>query len=324
MRITLFYLLLFSSICSYADQPTPQKTNDEKVNSYTPFYSGTLLAFFSQNVSPGLFDIEPYFFQTTISGFYSNNWSFEKTKPTHDLAATFYLETGITKYVDITLLLNAIYNQYSHFHSLLYQDMQAYLGFQILTDTKGTWIPDVRILVGENFPTGTYQDLDPAKSYSDSSGVGAYSTNFTFVTKKIFYTDPKHPFNICLNLQYFLSNKTNVKGYNVYGGTFDTKGTISPGNGYMVNLSGEFSFTQNLVIGTDIHYLHQNKSTFSGNSGTQNPFVGAYSYDQLSIAPCLEYNFTINFGIFFASWFTVAGRNSDRFITNSISAYWVF
>lgn len=144
------------------------------------------------------------------------------------------------------------------------------------------------------------------------------------MTAKKFYCFPKHPFNLNFNLEYTLSNKTNVKGCNLYGGATDTKGTISPGSEYMLNLSIEYSLTQNWVVGTDIHYLHQNKSTFSGKPGITNPLVGLPSSDQFSLAPCLEYNYNDNFGLFIASWFTVAGRNSTMFISNTISVDYTF
>lgn len=309
----LSLLAFFSSVYLYADP-----------SSYTPIYSGTLLAFYSENISPGQLEVEPYLYQTSISGSYTQNWSFQKSKPIHELAFSLFFETGITKWLDFSLMLNTTYNQIGNLHTPLCSDTQAYLGFQVLTDIKGSWVPDIRLLLGENFPTGKYQHLNPQKQLSDSSGSGAYETSFIFVTKKIFYTFPKHPFNICLNLAYTLLNKTNVKGYNIYGGTFDTKGKILQGAQYMVDLATEYSITQNFVIGTDIHYIHQNRSTFSGNSGDANPFVGFPSSDQLSLAPCLEYNYNNNFGIFGGSWFTVAGKNSYKFITNIITVYWVF
>lgn len=314
LRSLLLSSAILSSTYSYAAETT----------SYTPFYSGTLLAFFSENIAPKQLLIEPFFYQTTLPGTYNQNWSFQKTKPVHELSLSLLLETGITKSIDFTLFLNATYNQIGNLHSLLYQDTQAYLGFQALLDKKGSWTPDVRFLIGENFPTGSYEQLNPPKQLSDSSGSGAYETSFILVTAKRFYCFPKHPFNVNLNFAYTLANKTNVKGYNLYGGATDTKGTISPGSEYLFNLSIEYSLTQNWVIGTDVHYLHQNKSTFSGTLGIINPFVGDPSSDQVSVAPCLEYNYSANFGLFIASWFTVAGRNSDKFISNAISAYWIF
>ncbi|MES2200326.1 MAG: hypothetical protein V4489_09205 [Chlamydiota bacterium] len=325
MHSKLRPLLLFSSILSSSysysieiDSPPSKDT------SYTPLYAGSLLAFFSENAAPGQWEIEPYLYQTTLPGIYDQNWSFQKEKSTHELSVSLLLETGITSYLDVTLFMGSTYSQMGNQHTFLYQDTQVYLGFQVLHDTKNSWIPDLRFLVGENFPTGKYQHLIPEKQLSDNSGSGAYETSFFFVVAKTFYCSPKHPFNINFNFEYILPCKTNVKGYNLYGGGSDTRGTISPGKEYMLNLAIEYSLTQNWVIGTDIHYVHQNKSTFSGNPGVINPFIGLPSSDQISLAPCLQYNFNANFGLFIASWFTVAGRNSDKFINNTLSAYWVF
>lgn len=287
-----------------------------------------MLAFFSTNVDPGKLCIEPYLFQTTQSGFYNQNGSFKNQKTIHDLSTSLLLETGITSWLDITLFLTTSYNQIGHLHTPLYGDTQAYLGVQLLRDEKNSWIPDVRLLFGEFFPTGKYQHLNPKKQQSDSSGSGSYETAFVFVTRKIFYNFPKHPFNFNLNLEYILSTKTNVDGYNIYGGSFDTKGRVSPGGQYIFNLAMEFSFTRHFVIGMDIDYVHQNKSVFSGNPGLGVneviPPVGLPSSDLLSLAPTVEYTFNDNFGILGGCWFTVAGRNSTQFVSNVLSVYYMF
>lgn len=59
----LLFLSLLSSTWSYADDAT----------SYTPYYSGSLLSFFSENVAPAQLEIQPYFYQTTQPGNYDQN-----------------------------------------------------------------------------------------------------------------------------------------------------------------------------------------------------------------------------------------------------------
>jgi hypothetical protein len=167
MHSKLRFLLL--SLCLISSTYSSETDTD----SYTPYYSGTLLAFFSENIPPGLLEIQPFLFQTNYSGTYDKNWSFQKSKSSHDLSLSLLLETGITKYVDFTLFLNTTYNQLGNHQSLLYEDTQVYLGFQALLDKRGTWTPDVRFVLGENFPTGQYQQLTPDKKLSDVGGSGA-------------------------------------------------------------------------------------------------------------------------------------------------------
>ncbi len=109
----LLFLSFLSSTCSYADD----------VSSYTPYYSGSLLSFFSENVAPGQLEIQPYLYQTTQPGNYDQNWSFQKSKTIHELSLLLLFETGITKQVDFTLNLGSTYNQIGNLHTLLYQDM---------------------------------------------------------------------------------------------------------------------------------------------------------------------------------------------------------
>ncbi|MBS0627446.1 MAG: hypothetical protein JSS09_04470, partial [Verrucomicrobia bacterium] len=181
MYAKLYSLLLLSSLHLYARDS----------HSYTPIYSGTLLAFYPENTSPGQFEIEPYLYQTTIPGSYTQNWSIQKQQPIHELSFSLFLETGITDWLDFSLMLNTSYNQIRNLHTSLLGDTQAYLGFQVLSDIKGSWTPDIRLLLGENIPTGKYQHLSPQKQLSDSSGSGSYETSLIFVTRKIFYSFPK-------------------------------------------------------------------------------------------------------------------------------------
>ncbi len=289
-----------------------------------PFFAGTLLAFFPENVAPGELVIQPYLYMTTIAGNYGRHWSFQKTKPIHELGSSVLFETGITDRIDISLMINGTYNQYGRFHSLLYQDMQAYLGLQILTDNPKSWTPDLRFVAGEGFPTGQYQTLNPKKNFSNASGTGSYETFLVLVTRKIFHPFGKHPFNVNLNFGYTLFTKTKIKGYNFYGGDSATVGTISPGNQYFVNVAFEVCLTRNWVLGSDIHMLHQNRSLFQGTPGNSSLASGVPSWVQISLAPCLEYNFNENFGGVAGCWFTIAGKNANKFVSNQISIFYTF
>ena len=190
-KINLILPLLALTLSSYA--------YSAKDTGYIPLYSGTLLAFFSENVSPGLLYVEPYLFQTTQPGFYNQNWSFQKQKTIHDLSLSMLFETGITSYLDFSLFFTASYNQISKLHTATYQDTEIYFGFQLLRDEKTSWVPDVRFLLGESFPTGKYQYLDQKKQLSDASGSGSYETFFIFVLGKTFYTSRRFK----LELQHY-------------------------------------------------------------------------------------------------------------------------
>lgn len=299
----------------------------ENSDEYTPLYAGTMLAFYSQNIDPGRLAIQGYLFKTRQPGVYDKDWSFQRTKSINELSLLVLLETGITRYLDITLLLDTSYNVVHHQHSFLFEDMRAFLGFQISRDEKGSWVPDFRVLLGETFPTGKYQHLNPKKILSDSSGSGSYATSLILVTSKTFYVFPKHPFNLNLNLLYTVPANVKVEGFNVYGGAEKTRGEVKPGDTFLANLAIEYSLTRNWVLGLDTRYLHQNRSIFSGKKGNlkkSKVSVGLPSSEQFSLAPCLEYNYNEVFGVLAGTWFTVAGRNSDKFLSGIASVYYGF
>jgi hypothetical protein len=108
-----------------------------------------------------------------------------------------------------------------------------------------------------------------------------------------------------------------VKGFNAYGGGYQTQGTVYPGWNYQGIVSFEFTLNQNWVLTLDNVYTHINKNRFSGNPGVTasgNPAtVGDPSSEQLSFAPAIEYNFSSNIGIIAGAWVTATGRNSTEF-----------
>jgi hypothetical protein len=286
-----------------------------------PIYAGTLLAFIPENIPPKQVYVSYYINSTLQYGSYNNQSEFIREKTIHTPSTSLFIETGITSILDISINIGANYSQIGNYQSLTYQDTQAFLGFQLALDKKGEWIPDIRFLVGENFPTGSYQRLNPKKHLTDSSGTGSYQTIFTLVTQKVFYPFCFHPFNINLNFEYITSTKTNVRGYSVYGGDPSTYGTIKPGNQFIFNFAFEFSLTQNFVICSDVHYIYQSASKFSGYSASR---AGSNSLYQLSVAPGLEYNPSLNFNIVLGTWFTIAGKNSFQFITPMLNITWTF
>ena len=194
-----------------------------------------------------------------------------------------------------------------------FQGIQASIfGFQILRDNKEDWTPDLRLVLGETFPTGKYQHLNPRKGGSDIFGTGAYVTTAILILAKTFYTDPRHPYNLNLNLYYIQPSGVPIHGTSLYGGSADTRGRAFPNAGFITNLAIEYSLNMNWALGMDIRYVHQNKTTFKGNKGFLNQF-GLPSSEQFSLAPCIEYSWSYYFSTAIGPWFSIAGRNSSAF-----------
>lgn len=315
-KFFLFFLVLIQSCSLFS----------EVEEEFEPLYAGTLLAFFPENAEPGHLAVQPYLFVTNRNGLYNKNWHYKSQKNINTVDLLVSLETGITKKVDVTLYLNGQYSTFRGKHSVEYGDTDIFLGFQIAEDKKRTSIPDVRFLLGESFPTGKYKNLSPSKGGSDASGTGSYETFFIFVTQKIFYSIPKHPFNINLNLIYVLTTKTHIEGLSVFGGGVGTKGTVIPGNQFVANLGYEFSITRNWGWGVDFRYQHNDHSVFYPTKGNASNALqaGLPSSEIFSIAPSLEYNFSKEFSIEGGVWFTVGGRNAPSFVSGVANVYYYF
>ncbi len=309
LAILFFLITLLQSLFSAED----------RVN-YEPLYAGSLLAFFPNNIPPGHLSIQPYIYYTRTNAIYNHHWSPQTIKNVDLATLSVSLETGITPYLDFTLILNDTYNRSGSRHTLLCADTEAYLGFQVTTNKKGTLVPDFRVLLGESFPTGKYKNLNPKKLGSDISGTGSYETILLVVVRKIFYV-PKHPFDINLNLFYVLPAKTHVDNLSVYLGGPGTHGTVRPGNEFIVNLAIDYSLTRYWALGLDAHYVHQNRSRFSGK--TLLP-AGLPSSEIFSLAPCLEYSYSDDFSLAGGFWFSVAGRNAVQFRSAVFNVYYFF
>jgi hypothetical protein len=280
------------------------------VEGYEPLYAGTQLAFYPTNAAPGHIAVQPYFFYTHRYGTYNSHWSEKSLKNIDNLSCLFSLETGITNWLDISLYLNGAYRRFGNENSWVVGDTSLFFGLQLLTEQKDRWTPDIRIVLGETFPTGKYDRLSPHKGGSDIFGTGSYVTTVVFILAKTFYTDPTHPYNLNLNLYYIQPSKASAHGLSLYGGTPQTRGTASPHSGFVTNLAIQYSLDRAWVLGMDMRYVHQNKTTFSGRkAGTP----GLPSSEQFSLAPCVEYSWSENFSTAIGPWFTVAGRNTDAF-----------
>ncbi len=296
MKKTLFCALVLGSSLFAEDE--------------TPVFAGTLLTYISENAEPGHLIYQPVLFVTGFYGVYNKHWKEKDRKTIGQVDLNTTLETGITKNFDISVIFDGFYNRYRGRGTVLYGDTEVDLGWQISRDKKDSWVPDARLLVGEIFPTGKFQHLDPEKGGSDISGAGSYVTVVVGVIQKIFYVWPNHPCNFNLNLIYFWPTKVKVSGLNVYG---NGEGTASPGNHFIADLGLEYKFDKYWGAGTDFRYEHQGKSSFKRG--------GLPSSEIFSLAPSLEYNFSENLTLAWGAWFSVAGRNSLAFASGVVNLY---
>lgn len=337
----LFLLIAFSSLL-HAHPPPPKRpppvTEVEKQlaqaqadfetakKMFNPYYAGPLLTPSAHNVPPGHFNIQPYIFVTNTYAEYNENRRSVNITDIWQVQGSFIFQMGWLSWLDFTVTMNAFYNSQGSQDSGYWGDTQLEWGIQLMKEQP--YKPAVRITISEILPTGRYKRLSPNKNGIDATGAGSYATNFSLNFTKTVWWVSTHPFSFRGSFNYTVPLRTNVDGFNAYGGGFGTKGKVKPGNSIAIDTSVEYSFTQNWVLAVDLVYTYQNHSTFSGTNGRTASgapaSVGTPSNDSLSCAPAIEYNPTEYMGFLAGFWFTITGRNSGDFISGIVSMtyYW--
>ncbi len=225
--------------------------------------------------------------------------------------------------MDIQMIPSVLYFATQGKSSSHFGDLPIILDFQLLSDQKFQWIPGIKLQIGETFPTGKYQKLNPHKLRTDISGLGSFSTSPAIVFYKVYHLYRHHYLSLTASFQYTYYAPVHVKGFNFYGGGFGTRGKVYPGNLSTAIISFEYTLTKNWVLAIDNVYIHEDKNRFRGNPGIAASGIPATvsrpSSEQLSFAPAIEYNFNEHFGLIAGVWFTAAGRNNLEFRTGVAS-----
>lgn len=293
---------------------------------FNPWYGGPLLTPGAHNVPPGTFLIQPYLFVTNTFAQFNGNRKSVNTPDLWTVNPVFSMAMGWLSWLDFSVTGQGVYNNQSGKDSAYWGDTSLSWGIQLLDETP--YKPAVRFVISETFPTGRYRKLNPDKGGIDGTGSGTFLTNFSLNVGKVFWWMSTHPFAWRLSMNYGVPTPLHVRGFNVYGGGFHTRGKIHPGNKIAIDTSIELSFTQKWVFALDLVYTYQNHSTFSGHKGrtktNQTASVGTPSNDQLSCAPAIEYNASPNIGFLAGVWFTITGRNSADFVSGILSMYYVW
>jgi len=293
---------------------------------FNPWYTGPLLAPSASMETPGHANMQPYLYLTGVQGI------FNAQRKSISIPSKFSInpvpvvcQIGVTPSVDTTVVIGALGQWWRGRFSGGMQDIALKCGFLINQQTL--YIPGVKFTVGQTFPVGKYKNLNPEKLGLDGTGNGTWSTTFTLTVAKLLFWNTLHPFNTRFAIGYSVDTPIKVTNFNVYGGGYGTRGTISPGNTLNMDLGLELSLNISWVIAMDIVYNCSDRTTFSGIPGTMTPggtqpaWLGNGFSDQLSLAPAIEYSFSEKMGFLFGCWFTVYGRNATNFISGVFS--WV-
>jgi len=314
-RFLLGALILLSGLCHScfgAYVPIASQSESEQ-----PWFTGPLLTPSARAVSIGHINLEPYLYWTVVTGKYGPNWSVLSTPKAYQLNPLLVYKIGIWDNISFGGSIQGFYNRTQGQSSWAFGDLP--LGFEIglVEGKKDTWVPYVKLTLMETFPTGKYQKLSSRKLGTDSGGQGAYGTTVGLTFSKLFYYPEHHFMNVRWNFVGYFPSSARVKGINTFGGDITTRGHIRPGATFLFQTAAEYNLTQKWALALDFQAFYSGRNHFKGRTITP---VGSPSSVQLSVAPAIEYNWSENMGIIVGSWFTVAGRNANRF-ASAAAAY---
>lgn len=272
----------------------------------SPWMTGPIIAPNGRTIEPGHFNFEPYGFYTV----YPQNFRNFETVP--------ILTFGATSFMDILTFVPYDFNWKDNQEGHNVADYSLGFGLQFLREVKNSWLPDLRMVILETFPTGKYDRLDPKKLGTDQTGLGSYQTTISFNFQKLLTLKNDRYLRMRLGLAGSHATEVSVTGVNVFGGDETTKGKERIGNNYSAVLAFEYTLTQNWVPVFEVLFVNSGGTDFSGSTGfspggTTDTMAGGAGGNQTTIAPALEYNFNEHLGIIGGVWFPINGPRTGQF-----------
>ena len=291
-----------------------------------PWFTGPLLAPAGKTIPLGHFNFEPYFFNTEVFAAYNSYGKAIKAPLFMSKQFNPIFSYGLSDWVDAQLSTSYSVNstQGSSAHHI--GDTSILLGFQTLRQVPNTWIPNLRITTQAIIPTGRLDSLNPTDKGTGATGAGAYEAIFSFNFQELLEFSATHALRTRFCLAYLYSFDVRRNETIEFNGEINIKGNVKPGNLASLDLSTEFTLTQHWVAVMEAYYLTHQASTFQGNityHQEQNLLNLAHpAFNQTSIAPAIEYNFSSHVGIIAGVWFTVEGKSSPNFKSAVIALNW--
>jgi hypothetical protein len=314
----IFLLLATSSL--FADK-APQS---EETSIPPPWFTGPLIAQSSEIMPRGYYNFEQYLFATAITGAYDSDWSVIEIPTLWNIQLSPEAIVGLTSWMDIYVQPTFAFNTSEGISALTWNDLIAGFDFQLYHDTNWEhWIPNFKFAIHEVFPTGQYDRLNPRKLRTQLSGEGAYSTQFQLIIGKMIHLSGVHFMSSRFMITYQVSAPTRLRGYNLYGGSYNTNLRIQPAQQFNLDFAVELSLAQSWSVALDVIGNWTSEIRYKGNLGTTPSgapanFAGNPSF-QFSLAPALEYNWNANLGLIAGAWFTTCGKASVRFASGVVA-----
>lgn len=285
-------------------------------------FAGPFIAFSANMLEPDETLFEPYFVYGRLLGQYDARSRLQKDRNAHYTQIAVTLQQGFLTTVDFELDVSGTFSTDQGTETFHLGDTTFLVGFRFLEEKPGGWTPNFKILIGQLFPTGKFQGLNPTLRGAGITSQGTFVTFPVLALSKTLYLWPDHPSLWTFNLIHGVPMQTRVKGPNVFTGpTPDVSGRVAPGVYSIADLAIEWKINPMFSWTFESVYTYQTKgSFFPSTPGGVDP--GIASSDILSLAPGLGIAFSETKTLLITSWFSACGRNNLAF--NSGSLYFTF
>jgi hypothetical protein len=269
-----------------------------------PHFAGPLMADTGITVDKGDTDIETRLFYSKFDD--KNQW-----------LGLIQITQGITSSVDFQVMPSLIKNSADNHSRTNSGDTLAALGFQLVRQKSMSDGYSIKLDVGQIIPTGNYRHFDEETSRVEAMSEGVFQTVLAINYLKQMKLANNHILNTYVTSDLLLPQKTALRGFNRYGGTANTHGTIRPGNLIDVDMALEYQLHGNIIGVIEGLYTWRGKSSFSGFAGSnENGIVEApveNASSVFSLAPAIEYSFNKYIAVVAGLWFSVGANKENTF-----------
>jgi hypothetical protein len=304
------------------EQPVKNEQTPPPSPLQPPWFTGPIIAPSGHVIPFGHANIEPYFYTNVATGAYNSHWKSHSTPNFYNLLTQVPIQIGIVPNWDFQFAPQFSWNHIDGASHWALNDLPFAFDYQLVNDVFGEWWPAIKLSFKASIPWGKYQKLNPNDKGTDDGGSGSWNPGLGLTFSHLYHFTGVHFLSARLAFGYTVPNAVHVKGFNAYGGGHHTHGTVYPGYVFNSDIGLEYSLTQRWALALDIYYQHNNHTRFSGHKGSTDGVpnsIGGPSSEQFSLAPAIEYNWSINLGIIAGVWFSVAGRNTADFINGVIA-----
>jgi hypothetical protein len=290
------------------------------------WWTGPMLAASGATLPQGHVLIEPYLYDVMITGRFDDAGKHHSVSPQHDLGSLTYWLYGVTDRVTLGAITRFGYNESaaissSHVGS---GDLTLHAAYGLSHFVDGRRTPDIAAVLELTLPSGRYDELGRA---SDGYGAGTYTTGLSVYCQDYLWMPNGRILRVRLDLTYAVSSSAQLHDASVYGTPPGFSGRAYPGDGFTVDVAGEYSLTRNWVLALDAVYQHNGSTRVTGTLAA--PAEAVFQADSgsgyaLALAPAIEFNWSAKVGVLLGVRVIGAGRNSTSSVTPAVAVNMVF